>query len=240
MSDPIDVIFHLFHHPKLPRASFQVAVAGSFSLYCFMKKVLDKEPNFVPNDCDIYVLSETIELFNDYVSKFLSFASETFPSSSVRLTLPRKCSSYSLPEMKEVTVRDLKLSETFVKLSFIHYQGAKVIDDVVGNFDIDIVTVSFDIFRKSFRLTSDTKLAISAMKATVVRPFVFKDSVPTDNEQQSLHETFDRMRKYKKRGFSFTNVPTIVTKSDVKAIEELEDEDEKKQEGFVDYVMLEK
>lgn len=187
------------------RSNCCVGIAGSFALLYYMRIVLDLKPRWQPGDCDFYVFACDRDTFRNKVRDFglyLKRYGVRFAHGKVREN------RYSGDARIPLVVWDVIVGAKNFKLSFIHHPSATSMSDIVAEFDMDIVRVRLDPFENEFCVEEGVRRAIIAGTAEV-RPFVFRNVVPTEEEAYLLAATLSRMRKYKKRGFLFTKTPSI-------------------------------
>lgn len=215
-SPEVAKIFRLLDNGiKAPK--YDVAVAGSFALFCYIKYGLKKAISWVPNDCDVYVTSPTRQGFEAIVNAFVAYARRAIVVNSAP---PYRTNGYAFTP-QPIYMRDVNCcgatndcihvpDETCprcIKLSFIHTGAYSDIPDLIKGFDIDICQIAFFFKDRRFYAEHKTLLAIQDGKATVAQDFIWESHAPTDYERTVLASTLRRMTKYHERGFAFTNMP---------------------------------
>jgi uncharacterized protein YfkK (UPF0435 family) len=83
------------------------------------------------------------------------------------------------------------------------------IQEVIDQFDIDIVSVVYDVVNDDFQLSGEVKEAITNRVASI-RPFLFHSYDVSKSDLDKFENSMKRMIKYAERGFNFTMLPQII------------------------------
>lgn len=200
------------------RNQFEVAVAGSSTLFAFMhlfghfsSMLQGKDPWFMNqepvSDFDVFVAGRhgsTSSNFRNFVKKVLAKIKRTHEVLEVKMKKNKYCFDEST---YEVDIVNVYIREFALPISFVQSPRCSTVYEVVQKFDIDVVQVLLPFHHFSFYMTPATYKSISTDVANV-KDFVFED-VPTETERGTLARTLQRMQKYKARGFVFQNMPRL-------------------------------
>lgn len=196
---------------------YDVAIAGSFALFCYLKYVLRETVNWKPNDCDVYIYTNTRREFRDVVGKFIDYVKEHV---ATYVTNPFHYNEYTFLQ-EPIYIRDVwmcsarhrssvkvaeKCEECF-KISLIFVCPYEEISTAICDFDIDVCKVAYYFKDDRYYMNESTREAIQRKTATVTREFIWATRAPDRYEITQFTSTMRRMNKYRRRGFEFTNMP---------------------------------
>lgn len=185
---------------------FEVAIAGSFAMYCYMKFVLGMTLEWEPNDCDVYICTEDNEKFNLVTENFVR---KLRVQRVKHKLLGDYENNYALDGVK-LRLRDVVfLRGRATTVSFIQVKSKNNIPDVIRDFDIDVCKVALYFKHNEYVLAPLVRESLQLKRAAIVREFIWDRRAPDPVELHRLILTYRRMYKYQKRGFLFSNSPFV-------------------------------
>lgn len=199
----------LNHHQLNGR---QISVVGSGAVRLYLESGITTSVNPVnTNDLDIAFPNTHKTDFDDLVKSFYDYAYDRISAVKGERTAGKPNWFYGCKSIVDFRIK-LKdcMDDASFQVSFIHYPIYDYdIMDVIKEFDFDFVQVAFDLQHRSYVFGSEqTKLALSSGVGRVTRCFPFGDEI-TVEEVKKLESTLNRMLKYQKRGFRFSNKPVM-------------------------------
>ena len=188
-----------------------ICVAGSASLLWFILSLPARcevsECIYRPNDIDVFVYGPLGE-HEYHFSAFVSELTKNIEAAGYTITERSQRYNWYVLENEPVLIVDVRVKGISAKLSFVQCPIANTSQEVVDSFDMDIVRVIYDVKDGTITVRDDVRPNILQRRATA-KDFVRSHDFPTSGDFTAYGITLSRITKYSKRGFSFSNFPSL-------------------------------
>lgn len=215
----VDVVKRLLRYvvPRTLTGRNEVAIAGSAALHWYQGQNKVGPVWTDIGDIDIFVAGHNGSTKGSFKGFVLSVVERIQASKHTVETIRwYTFLVYGPREGKEICICDVKVKDVDLMLSFVQSPGYTTVRAAVGEFDIDICQVMYDIHGQGFELSAEAKDNIRAGIA-IALPMKFgsQDGNVSLGDITRVRKTLQRMRKYHARGFAFTNGGGVMFGSDV-------------------------
>ena len=114
---------------------------------------------------------------------------------------------------RTILIIDVHVSDIDPVISFVQAPSKRRMENVIDDFDFDIVRVIFDPRTQLILTYEPVTESILRGKANLTRSFLVTPGAPTMWEATRISSTLKRMVKYGERGYTFSSYPEIVERS---------------------------
>lgn len=166
---------------------------------------------WTPHDVDIFVCGEhgkTRETFNAYVRTVRKRMEEK----GYLITKMKTYQNKYIMENIMVSITDLEIEGLDTVISFVQSPAHETVLEVVAGFDLDIVRIVFDFRNGSYIMADNDKEHLDAgvMKVSERILELVKFATRSSFVKQKISSTYDRLAKYRERGFDLENEEAVM------------------------------